>query len=165
MSPEYAALVLEAVGRTPVADLLEQRPEGRAFVLERIAHGGGATNWFVVRTVEDVRTLAERLRPGSLVSFYFDDRFTAGAIDRNTRASILEIAERDTSAVVGALDDGDIGLTVDFPSSAGELDEFVAEHEGATFVFGRFPARANDGSAAVTLTLPDADGQVRSHPY
>ena len=105
---EYAALVLEAVGETPVARLLEQQPEGRAFVLERIARGGGATNWYVVRTADDLQTLAERLRPGSLVSFYFDDRLTTGAIDPEARATILAIAEQDTSAVVGALDPNDI---------------------------------------------------------
>lgn len=161
---EYAALVIEAVGETPVARLLEQ-PEGRAFVLERIARGGGATSWYVVRTADDLQTLAERLRPGSLVSFYFDDRLTTGVIDPEARATILGISEQDTSAVVGALDPNDIGIIVDFPSSGGELDEFVTEHEAATFVFGRFPASENDGSSAVTLTLPDADGVVRPHPH
>ena len=165
MSAEYAALALEALERTPIARLLEQRPEGQAFVLERIARGGGSTNWYVVRTSDDLQTLAERLRPGSLVSFYFDNRLTMGAIDSATHAGILEIAIRDTSAVVGAVDESDIELIVDFPSSASEVDEFVTEHETTTFVFGAFPAGDNDGSSAVTLTLPDADGVTRSHPY
>ena len=134
-------------------------------MLERIARGGGATNWYVIQTADDLQTLAERLRPGSLVSFYFDDRLVIGPIDREARAAILEIAERDTSAVVGALDERDIQLTVDFPSSGSELDEFVTEHEGATFVFGRFPSSDDDGSSAVTLTLPDADGVARPHPH
>jgi hypothetical protein len=165
VSAEYATLALEALGRTPVARLLEQLPEGQAFVLERIARGGGGTSWYVIRTSDDLQTLAERLRPGSLVSFYFDDRLIMGAIDGEARAAILEIAVRDTSAVVGAVDDSDIELTVDFPSSATELDEFVTEHEPATFAFGAFPASENDGSNAVTLTLPDADGVMRPHPH
>jgi hypothetical protein len=159
----YAATALAAIAATAAPRLLERH--SRAIVLERLARGGGGTNWFLVRTPADVQALANQLRPGSCVSFYFDDRFTIGAINDDSRTSILDIAERDTSAVVGALSDISIEVSVDFPSSSQEIDEFLAEHEATSFMFGRFPGRDNDATRAVTLILPDADGITRAHPY
>jgi DNA-binding NarL/FixJ family response regulator len=69
-----------------VADLLARRPP--ALVLERIARGGGATRWFLLRKLDDLSRLCDELQPGSSVSVYFDDRFTVGAVDDQARAAI-----------------------------------------------------------------------------
>ena len=136
-----------------------------AIVLERIARGGGAPSWYVLRAADDLDALAARVRPGSCVSFYFDDRFTFGRLDDNARASLLAIAERDGEAVIGAARDDEMEIEVDFPSNRKEVDEFVADHPNATLIYGAFPGRDDDGHHAVTLTLPDSDGVVRSHPH
>jgi hypothetical protein len=136
-----------------------------AVVLERIARGGGATRWYILCEPEELGQLAATLQPGSSVSVYFDDRLKFGAIDEEARASIAAIAERDGSAVIGAVTHGSIEIDVVFPSAPAEVDEFVEEHDAVSFVYGAFPGRDNDGEGAVTLTLPDEDGVVRSHPH
>jgi hypothetical protein len=55
--------------------------------------------------------------------------------------SHLFITASDGESVVGALSDSEIAVDVDFPSGDQELDRFVAEHPGARFLFGCFPAR------------------------
>lgn len=160
----YPAIARAVIDSTAAPELLERQPP--AVVLERIARGGGATNWFLLRTPNDLEALSNRLRPGSCVSFYFDDRFTLGAIDADARAVILDIATLDSSAVLGAVSDSTIEISVDFPSGKSELDAFLSDHEAAaSFVYGRFPGRDDDGTRAVTVTLPDADGITRAHPH
>jgi hypothetical protein len=159
----YAAIARSVIDSTAAADLLER--QSPAVVLERIARGGGATNWFLLRTPDDLEALSNRLRPGSCVSFYFDDRFTLGAMDADTRAAILDIAALDSSAILGAVSASTIEISVDFPSGKNELDEFLSDHEATSFVYGRFPGRDDDSTRAVTVTLPDADGVTRAHPH
>jgi hypothetical protein len=158
----YSRTALAAIdAKATRAQLAAKLP---AIVLERIARGGGATDWYVLREPCDIDALAAKLKPGSVVSFYFDDRFTLGELDDEARASLLTIAKRDGSVVIGATRSDDIEIEVDFPSSEGEVDEFITEHPNSTLMFGAFPGRDDDGERAVTLTLPDADGVVRPHP-
>jgi hypothetical protein len=66
---------------TPVPELLLVRHPTGAVVLERIARGAGATRWYSLRDPEKLHALAERLTPGSSLSFYFDDRVRAREYD------------------------------------------------------------------------------------
>ena len=137
----------------------------RAVVIERIARGAGATRLYVLYRTDDLDTLAARVRPGSRVSLYFDDRFTIGEFGDEARGAIVNITERDGEAVIGAVSPPEIEAEVDFPSSAEEADEFAFEHSGSTMIVGPFPAPEVDGVNAVTVDLPDADGVVRAHPH
>jgi len=107
-----------------------------------------------------------RLRWGSLVSFYFDDRFSEGTLDDASIQAILQIAFEDRDAVVATRTPG-VELLVDFVSDRAELDDFLARlTPGATLIYGQFPDHhGNDGCAVVTITLPDDDGVVRPHPF
>jgi hypothetical protein len=159
--PEYAALALAAISATPVSQLLDKRS---AIVLERLARGGGGTHWYYVTSPDRLADLSAELRPGSFVSFYFDDRITEGD-PVTTRDLIAAIATLDGDAVVAAFD-GDLELRIDLPAGKADLDDFLAALEpGDRFLYGAFPAAENDGRNAVSLVLPDADGVVREHPY
>ena len=68
----YAAIARAVIDSTAAPDLLVR--QAPAVVLERIARGGGTTNRFLLRTPNDLEALSNRPRPGSCVSFYFDDR-------------------------------------------------------------------------------------------
>jgi hypothetical protein len=161
--PDYSRTALAAIGaKATPAQLAAKLP---TIVLERLARGGGATNWYLLREPRDIDALAGRLKPGSCVSFYFDDRLTLGPLDDGARASVLAIAVRDGSAVIGATRSDEIEIEVDFPSNEGEVDQFVTDHPSSTLMFGAFPDRDDDGELAVTLMLPDADGVVRPHPH
>jgi hypothetical protein len=141
--------------------LLQKRS---AIVLERLARGGGGTNWYYLTSPDRLADLSAQLRPGSFVCFYFDDRITEGD-PATTRDLILAIAKRDGNAVVAAFD-GDLELRVDFPAGHASLDDFLAELEpGDRFFYGAFPAAENDGTNAVSLVVPDADGVARDNPY
>jgi hypothetical protein len=161
LPPGYSTLARTAIEATPVPRLVAV---GRAIVLERYARGGGATRWYWIRSAADLSQVVELLRPGSAVSFYFDDRIAVG--DPITAGDeIVAIAARDINAVVAA-HSGQPELRVDFPAGPLDLAEFVDELQpGDTFLYGAYPAADNDGKRAVSVVLPDADGVVRRHPY
>lgn len=68
---DYRSIARRAVIETNVPDLLRTRS---AVVLERIAMGGGNTNWYFCFGLEALEEIISRLTPGSCISFYFDDR-------------------------------------------------------------------------------------------
>lgn len=143
--------------------LLVTRP---AVVLERVARGGGATNWFYVASPGQLDELASRLRPGSSVSFYFDDRIKRSVLGDEFVDDVLDIVAAEGEAVVGVLADGGLELDVDFVAGLGDLTEMLGgRRDGAVVFAGAFPGRDDDGVNAVTVDLPDADGVVRSHPH
>ena len=161
----YPVIALRAIEATSVPKLFARHRRG-AVVLERIARGGGATRWYSLRDQEQLQSLAERVSPGSSVSFYFDDRVRVGQYSRELGREILRIAKRDRDAVVGTPTADAIELDVEFIAGPRELDEYAASlTPGARVFYGPFPARDNDGDVAVTLDLPDADGIVRQHPH
>jgi hypothetical protein len=138
---------------------------GTAIVLERLARGGGATHWYYCRAATDLAPIAAALRPGSLVSFYFDGRLRLGHDVGDAVASLRDQIRPNHDSVLGVLVDR-VHLDVTSISSREELDEVASKIAGATaVVFGDYPAADNDGVAAVTLVLPDEDGVVRRHPY
>jgi hypothetical protein len=152
--------VIEAAG---VDSRVREKP---AIVLERIARGGGATRWYWVRTAGDLERLYGRLTPGRVVSFYFDDRIKRRILNDDTDIEILDLVANKGDAVVGRLSRDGLEILVDFVAGPSELSELRSHLEvGEPVFFGAFPGRDTDGTSAITLTLPDADGVVRAHPH
>jgi hypothetical protein len=161
---DFDSLALASISASEVPTMLRRR--GAAVVLERIARGGGATSWYFCRSEQDLAKVASRLSPGSVVSFYFDDRI-ARLNERHLLQSRLDdVMKASVDCVVGALEVDGISISVDFVTTVRELEEFLSDHEDSSVFFvGEFPARESDGENAVTFTLPDKDGVIRSHPH
>ena len=154
--------VIDVLTKTRIPALLK---EGPAVVLERIARGGGATNWYFC-TASQLETLAQRLRAGSLVSFYFDDRIRRASITPERRAEIEKVIADDGDAVVGVLGEDVLKIAAEIVVSSDDLTEFLGQVPAIVSVFyGAFPGRDDDGVHAITVTLPDSDGGVRGDPY
>ena|SRR5689334_6056983 len=148
-------------GRVP--QLIASRP---AFVLERLARGGGATNWYFCAGVPDLEALGRVLRPGSSVTFYFAinmSRSQLGSLPRDALASCI----RSTGdALVLVPRTGTLAVRQFLVIVVDELDEEFADLPPDTEVlFGPYPGPENDGIHSVTLELPDADGILRPHPH
>jgi hypothetical protein len=160
----FSISLREAISATTVPQLLASGSR-QAVVLERIARGAGATRWFLVRDVEDLALVEQRLSPGSLVSFYFDGRLARDAYSPAVAEAVLGIARRDGDAVIGRVEDADVELDVEFIAGQGDLEQYAASLGQAEVVYGGFPAADNDGEQAVTITLPDRHGVIRPHPH
>ena len=153
----------ESVVSGRIADLLMVRP---AVVLERVARGGGATNWFYVASPKQLHELRTRLRPGSSVSFYFDGRIKRTVIHSGFVEEVLDISRAEGEAVVGILADDGLGIAIEFVTGPDDLTEMLSScRESAVMFVGAFPARDNDGDDAITFDLADIDGIVRRHPH
>jgi hypothetical protein len=160
-------------GRTitdsPVPRLLTSRS---AIVLERIALAAGATNWYHCTDHARLAALTAYLSPGSVVSFYFDDRITHCRYTPKVHERMLHLMRRQRDLgdsgeiVVGQLATDDLHINVDYPSTPEYLTEITQTLGTHSWIyFGSFPGRDNDGTKAVTLTLPDLDGITRAHPH
>ena len=160
---DFVTLAQAVLDGTTARQRLAETQE--AVVVERIARGAGATSWYLLRCSDDLDALAARIRPGSRVSLYFDNRFMIGDFGDDARKAAVGIIERDGEAVLGALRPSGIEADTDFPSSADEADDFARDHPNSTIIVGAFPAPDDDGVNAVTVDLPDADGVVRPHPH
>lgn len=137
-----------------------------AVVLERIARGGGATNWYFINNYKSLELVEEKLKPGSVVSFYFDDRIISGQYSEELNSKVADIIASKGDCVIGSLKVGSVNIDVDFITGIGELTDFVLSLDSSSlFFYGAFPARENDGDSAITLVLPDIDGSVRAHPH
>lgn len=153
----------EMLRHAGVAGRLAEVP---AVVLERIARGGGATNWYYCSDESALSHVEQRLSPGSVVSFYFDDRIKRGSSKSDLSQTVLRVLEREPDCVVGVLGPGRIEIDVCYVTGQGDLDEFVDSlPAGAVFFYGEFPARDSDGVQAITVVIPDPDGVVRDHPH
>src|SRR5262245_35327254 len=154
----------EAALAAQVAALLAQAPAG-AVVLERIARGGGQTNWYVCRTQAQLAAILAELSPGACVSFYLDGRIGYRTWSPRLHQEILRIIRQTGDCVIGQVLD-DIHLEVDFIAGPRDLQDYAATLGSASQLYiGPFPGRDNDGRRAITVILPDADGVVRAHPY
>ncbi|MFD6159751.1 hypothetical protein ACFWF7_41075 [Nocardia sp. NPDC060256] len=152
------------VASSGVIERLDQ--VGSLVALERIPHAAGATNWYRAESRADLVKIVHALRPGSLVSFYFDKRIPRGPYVEKVRTELLEFITRDGDALIGwpAAD----GVRIDMAIVGGprDIDEEVSDSESDEDVFyGAYPGRDDDGVNAITVTLPDADGVTRRHPY
>lgn len=137
-----------------------------AVVLERVARGAGETSWYFCASKDDLAYVVDAFRPGSVVSFYFDDRMKLSTFGDLPRHCIDEIASRDGDCVVGMIKENGIDIDVGFVASSMSLDEdFEVHSTDSMFIYGAFPARDCDGYAAVTFVLPDEDGIFRPHPH
>jgi hypothetical protein len=163
MTGTFAGAVREVIDTSGVAQLLRRRP---AVVLERMARAAGATRWYQLSTSGDLERLSERLSPGSVVSFYFDERIKRMPFDDEATIRILEIASAEGDAVVGRPSPDGIEIVVDYIGGANALGEFAGEVRPRERIFvGSFPARDDDGQNAVTIILPDSDAVTRGHPH
>jgi hypothetical protein len=152
-----------AIRSTPVPALLARQP---AVVLERIARGGGATNWYLVRSVEDIAQLNTLLSPGSDVTFYFEKRFVEETVDSAFAERVAGQVARAGELVIAVPSARSIVLTAMLVAGPVELSEALTElNQGAVVLVGPYPRRDADGINAVTLRLPDRDGIVRDHPH
>ena len=134
-------------------------------VLERIAYGGGATNWYFCRNITDLEAIERRLSAGSVVSLYFDDRIRRAGDSAAFRADVEQIIVASREAIVGALMPDGIRIDARIVAGRSELAEELADLGATSLFYGPFPARDNDGIRAVTLQIPDEDGVVRSYPH
>lgn len=152
-----------ALAATPIADLLASRP---GVILERIARGGGATKWYYCASESALGAVEARFSPGSVVSFYFDDRIRNDAYSPGVQTAVEAVIAQNGEAVVGVLAEGGIRIDAEIITGPNELAEFLSVVKPGSRLFcGPFPAKDNDGVRAVTLVLPDADGTVRAHPH
>jgi hypothetical protein len=133
-------------------------------VLERIARAAGAVAWYELRTVTQLPALAARLHPASRVSFYFDNRLRFRAVDGSFVDDYLAWGPE---AVVGLRTSDELELEVGAWTGLDDLTAFLGPLFGPSTqaLLGPYPASDDDGEDAVTLVLPDADGQVRAHPH
>src|SRR4029077_11325981 len=91
-------------------------------------------------------TVTSRLRPGSSVSFYFDDRIKRAPYSDDLRPAVEHVIDRDVDIVFGVLAADQVEIRVEFLSSSSELAEVTSDLNSSSQVFfGFFPARDNDG--------------------
>ena len=160
---KFLASVHAVLERTRVRDLLASAD---AIVLERIARGAGATDWYYCSSSKELDVIEARLRPGSVISFYFDGRIRKTADQTALVADVEAIIAEMGDAVVGALGADGVEINMEVVVSRDDLAEVLSSIGPVPQLFyGAFPARDDDGMVAVTVTLPDADGIVRAHPH
>jgi hypothetical protein len=160
---DFKQIVLRTLAGTPVREHLGDRS---AVVLERIARGGGATRWYYCADAGALEAIAGELRPGSAVSFFFDDRIRSDVLSPDVRLQIENMMEAVGETTVGILRTDNVHIDVAFVSDWSEVEDcFPTVDPAARIFYGEFPGRDNDGLHAVTLILPDRDGIVRNHPH
>jgi hypothetical protein len=162
-SHSYSSTVHAALLATPINELLARNS---ALILERIARGGGATNWFYCNDQIQLKTVEAELSPGSVVSFYFDGRFQNAIYSSELRTNLEKVFSESGNIVLGVLGEDGLHLKVAFADYLEELKAVLPEFNfGVRLYYGAFPGRDNDGIRAVTVILPDEDGIVRAHPH
>ena len=139
-------------------------PSGRGPRADR-ARWGCDTVVLLRETPDELPNVESSLRPGSLVSFYFDDRIRQAEYDDRLRITLEDIIRKTRGAVIGALLPDGFRIDARVAVSSVDLAEEIADLGASVLFFGEFPGRDNDGVAAITLQVPDADGRVRPHPY
>jgi len=137
-----------------------------AVILERIAMGAGATNWYYCKSTSQLGVIEAQLSPGSAVSVYFDDRIRNAFYSPAIKLEMENIIVRTGDVVLGLLCEDQLHVDVTFVDNARQLAEETSGIDSTSQIFyGAFPVRDNDGVRAVTVVLPDADGTVRPHPH
>jgi hypothetical protein len=159
----FSSEVYTALMGTPIFGLLSKSD---AVVLERIAFGAGCTNWYYCQGQSQLRDIAEQLSPGSVVSFYFDRRVECSFYSPSLESVVERIIAETREAIVGFLRADGFHIDIEVITGKDELNALTSGAAPTSRMFyGVFPARENDGIRAVTVTLPDKDGVVRSHPH
>lgn len=146
--------------------IMELLASKECVVLERLARGGGATNWYLCRDIPTLEMIQRDLAPGSIVSLYFDDRIRRSKKSPQLAMAVEKIIAETGDAIVGVLGEDGFHLNAETVVTRGELPELMSSiSETADVFYGAFPARDNDGARAITVTIPDRDGIVRHHPH
>jgi hypothetical protein len=159
----FPSIVHTTLAATPISSLLASTG---AVILERIAMGGGATRWYYCSDRTQLEALEAHLRPGSVVSFYFDNRIQSAQYSPELKPKLETIIIDTGDVVLGCLGKDQLHLDIDFVTGPKDLDEVLLSLDSTVRVFyGAFPARDNDGIRAVRVTIPDNDGVVRPHPH
>lgn len=158
----FNSIVRSTLATTPIAERLKSHS---AVVLERIACGAGATRWYYCEDKIALQSLEARLSPGSAVSFYFDDRIRGGSYSPEVKETMFTLYAERREPLIGSLRKDGVEIDMVFIDPS-DLAEYEPQFQSSPLVFyGEFPGWDNDGITCVTLTLPDADGVVRSHPH
>src|SRR5215470_16023948 len=76
-SEACTSIVHTTLMKSSIGSLLKMNS---AIVLERIARGGDAVNWYYCRDESSLFDVEKMLSPGSVVSFYFDQRIRSHTI-------------------------------------------------------------------------------------
>jgi hypothetical protein len=129
--------------------------------------GAGQTRWFFCATSFDLDRLNEELRPGSLVTAYFDGRIQRARFRDIRREHIEEICSDGGECVAGQLVSGSIQVNLLFVEGwADFLYLFNGCDPDSIFFYGAYP---NDGlwdvGKSISFIVPDEDGVFREHPY
>lgn len=137
-----------------------------AIILERIARGAGAVSWYVCDCEAALDAISTRFKPGSVVSFYFDDRIKTCRAEDLPLDDIDAIIGHTGECVVGRVADNGIDIDAFGLCAASEVrTEFSGLHADAIMIYGPFPARDYSPDSAITFILPDDDGVFRAHPH
>ena len=136
-------------------------------MLERIAYGGGSTNWYYCRGPADLDAVAWRLAPGSIVVVFFDDRIRQGPRSAAVVAELERIVAGGHEAIVGALADDRVTIEIQLAHIDRHacLADVGSDDPDSPLFYGPYPDWPRDDPAVVTFTVPDLDGIVGSHPH
>ena len=135
-------------------------------ILERLARAGGATRWFFARSLAELELVFDLLRGGSCVSFYFANQLHVETDTDAARQRMFDEIAIETEIVLGYPSAGTVEVEMELISGPGELAERLMHHpEGSLIVWGKWPARSDDGHDGFTLNLVDTDGILRKHPH
>lgn len=93
-----------------------------AIALERLPRAAGATRWFEIRSRDSLHEVISRLRPASLVTFYFDDHLPRVAVDHQFTTLVRSILERDPDVPFGRPSTDGVEIEMDFIDSS-ELED------------------------------------------
>lgn len=158
----YGQIVREAVATTPMRQKLVS---SSAIVLERLARGGGATNWYFCRDEQSLMWLEACVQPGSELRVRFDSLVRKLPPNADSLAFIRRVVAAGGETVVGYLCEDGFGIAMESVLGDSELSRLWAEMPRSADLFcGTFPP-PETSDMAVTLVLPDADGVVRRHPH
>lgn len=137
----------------------------RVVVLERLARGAGATDWFLAKSQQDVRRIFGMLKPGSRVMFYFGGPLRVEPLSETVIGAMFEAVGVDSELVIGTprmMEPLILDATLVFGPS--ELADYLIQPRPAgDVVWGVFPGA--EESDAVTVVLVDNDGTSRPHPH
>ena len=135
-------------------------------ILERLARGGGATRWFFARSPAELELIFDALRGGSCVSFYFANQLHVETDTEAARQRMFDEITAEKELVLGYPSAGSIEVDMEIISGPGELAELLMHHpEGSLIVWGKWPARSDDGHDGITFNLVRRGGILRTHPH
>jgi hypothetical protein len=158
----FQTCVLDLVRATAIPRLLGAGP---AIVLERLHREDRAVSWYRCDGASALDEIADRLRPGALVSFYFDGRVRHVRGGSSVASEVEGVLARHGEAVVGTLAADGIEITASTVASVEALTAWIAGASGDDVFYGAVPGRDDDGVTAITLALPDSDGAILPLPY